>query len=218
MWGKEMMTMVAAAALVGGFAAGCSSTRTETFDPTNPTVNTTRALGTVSQAECFMAAREAVQSMMASPLFERFLAQYRNERNDALAVPLMQVGHLRNQTDDPNLQMGLVTDELCTALMNSGKVEVTLATGADASATFAEARDLRKDDNFNQSTVAKKGRLEAPRLSLEGGVLWNRVDTDGEKVQVYSFNLKLADIDTGKVIWSCNKPFGTKKVKGTFGW
>ena len=82
----------------------------------------------------------------------------------------------------------------------------------------AEARDLRKDDNFNQSTVAKKGRLEAPRLSLEGGILWNRVDTADEKVQVYSFNLKLADIDTGKVIWTYNKPFGTKKVKGTFGW
>lgn len=216
--GRNTMLMFAAAALACGFAAGCSSTKTVTFDPTNPTANTARALGTVSQAECFMAAREAAQNAISSPSFDRFLAQYRREKNDELAVPLMQVGYLRNQTDDPNLQMGLVTDELCTALLNSGKVEVTLATGADASATFAEARDLRRDDNFNQSTVAKKGRLEAPRLSLEGGILWNRVDTDGEKVQVYSFNLKLADIDTGKVIWTYNKPFGTKKVKGTFGW
>lgn len=214
----KTIMLFAAGLVAAGLAAGCSSTKTTTFDPTDPGANTARALGTVSQAECFMAARAAAENAMASPSFDRFLAQYRREKGDTLAVPLMQVGHLQNKTDDPNLQMGLVTDELCTALLNSGKVEVTLATGRDASATFSEARDLRKDDNFNQSTVARKGRLEAPRLSLEGGILWNRVDTDGEKVQVYSFNLKLADIDTGKVIWTYNKPFGTKKIKGSFGW
>ena len=186
----KTIMLFAAGLVAAGLAAGCSSTKTTTFDPTDPGANTARALGTVSQAECFMAARAAAENAMASPSFDRFLAQYRREKGD----------------------------ELCTALLNSGKVEVTLATGRDASATFSEARDLRKDDNFNQSTVAKKGRLEAPRLSLEGGILWNRVDTDGEKVQVYSFNLKLADIDTGKVIWTYNKPFGTKKIKGSFGW
>ncbi len=210
----KTIMLFAAGLVAAGLAAGCSSTKTTTFDPTDPGANTARALGTVSQAECFMAARAAAENAMASPSFDRFLAQYRREKGDTLAVPLMQVGHLQNKTDDPNLQMGLVTDELCTALLNSGKVEVTRATGRDASATFSEARD----HNFNQSTVAKKGRLEAPRLSLEGGILWNRVDTDGEKVQVYSFNLKLADIDTGKVIWTYNKPFGTKKIKGSFGW
>jgi len=209
--------MLSAGVLGCALIAGCA-TKTSTFDPANPTQNTARAIGTVSQAECFMAARAAAENAMTSPSFERFLAQYRKESGDNLSVPLMQVGHLQNKTDDPNLEMGLVTDELCTALMNSGKVEVTLATGRDASATFAEARDLRKDDNFKKSTVAKKGTLEAPRLSLEGGILWNRVDTGDEKVQVYSFNLKLADIDSGKVIWTYNKPFGTKKTKGTFGW
>jgi len=209
--------MLFAGALACGLAAGCAST-TSTFDPSNPTVNNARAIGTVSQAECFMAARAAAEDAMTSPVFDRYLAQYRKEKGDNLAVPLMQVGYLQNKTDDPNLQLNLVTDELCTALLNSGKVEVTLATGRDASATFAEARDLDKDDNFKQSTVAKKGKLEAPRLSLEGGILWNRVDTGSEKVQVYSFNLKLADIETGKVIWTYNKPFGTRKIQGTFGW
>lgn len=214
---KKMNGMLFAGALGCGLIAGCSAT-TSTFDPTDPAQNTVRAIGTVSQADCFMAARAAAESAMASPAFTRFLGQYQKEMSDGQSVPLMQVGHLQNKTDDPNLEMGLVTDELCTALMNSGKVEVTLATGRDASATFSEARDLRKDDNFKQSTVAKKGRLDAPRLSLEGGILGNRVDSGKEKVQVYSFNLKLADIDTGKVIWSYNKPFGTKKTKGTFGW
>ena len=77
--------------------------------------------------------------------------------------------------------------------------------------------DLKKDKNFKQSTVAKKGTLEAPRLSLEGSIIANVVRDGRSTVQVYSFNLKMADIQTGKVIWSYNKPFGTKKTRGIFG-
>ena len=47
-----------------------------------------------------MAARAAAENAMASPSFDRFLAQYRREKGDTLAVPLMQVGHLQNKTDD----------------------------------------------------------------------------------------------------------------------
>ena len=129
----------------------------------------------------------------------------------------MQVGYLRNDTNDPDLQMNLVTDELCTALMNSGKVEVTLATGRDVSQTFNDARKLKLDKNFKRSTVAKKGTLEAPLLSLEGSIIANVVRDGRDTVQVYSFNLKMTDIHTGKVIWSYNKPFGTKKTRGLFG-
>lgn len=205
-------------AAVALFGSGCTSTSTSTFDPSNPTVNTTRAIGTVSQAECFMAARAAAENAMSSPVFDRFLQNYRSEKNDPGAVPLMQVGYLKNNTNDPDLQINLVTDELCNALLNSGKVEVTLATGRDASQTFAEARKLQSDDNFKQKTVMKKDTLEAPRLSMEGAIISNVVKADKETVQVYSFNLKIADIQSGKVIWSYIKTFGTKKVKSSFGW
>lgn len=202
-----------AVALISG---GCASS--STFDPANPSSNTTRAIGTVSQAECFMAARAAAKNAMTSPVFDRFLQKYRSEKNDPQAVPLMQVGYLKNNTNDPDLQMNLVTDDLCATLLNSGKVEITLATGRDASQTFAEARDLRRDDNFKKDTVIKKRTLEAPRLSMEGAIISNVVREGRKTVQVYSFNLKIADIESGKVIWSYNKGFGTKKVRGGFGW
>ncbi|MDD5663793.1 MAG: hypothetical protein PHT71_05985, partial [Victivallaceae bacterium] len=64
-------------ATVALFGSGCTSTSTSTFDPSNPTVNTTRAIGTVSQAECFMAARAAAENAMSSPVFDRFLQNYR---------------------------------------------------------------------------------------------------------------------------------------------
>ncbi len=214
----KKLLIPAVSILSAAVLTGCGGTKTTTFDPTDPQQNQTRAIGTVSQAECFMAAREAAQNALTSPQFDRFMAQYRQETNDPQATPLMQVGYLSNRTNDPDLQINLVTDELCTALSNSGKVDVTLATGRDASQSFADARDLRNDPNFKKSTVRKQGTLEAPRLSLEGSVL-SQVTRDGnETVQVYSFNLKLADLETGRVIWSYNKPFGTKKTRSPFGW
>ena len=134
---KKMICLLGAALLCGLFT-GCAST--STFDASDPTANTARAIGTVSQAECLMAAQAAAKSAISSPAFSRFVRRYQIGQKDELAVPLMQVGYLRNDTNDPDLQMNLVTDELCTALMNSGKVEVTLATGRDTSQTFAEHR------------------------------------------------------------------------------
>ncbi len=204
--------------LSAGLLAGCSSTKTETYNPGNPSESKVRAIGTVSYAECYEAARASAQSALTSPNFTRFLSQYRTEKADQNAIPLMQVGYLKNQTRDPDLQMNLVTDELCTALMNSGLVDITLATGRDVSQTFADARDLKNDPNFNKSTVAPKGTLEAPRLSMEGAIISNTTTEGGTTEQVYTFNLRIADIQTGRVIWSDNQKFGTRKTRSVVGW
>jgi hypothetical protein len=204
--------------LAGGILSGCNSTKTTTFNPSNPNESKLRVIGTVSYAECYEAARAAAQSAITSPRFDTYLAQYRREKSDEQAIPLMQVGYLKNQTRDPDLQMNLVTDELCTALMNSGRVDVTLATGRDVSQTFADARELKSDPNFNKETVAQKGTLEAPRLSLEGSIISNTVSENGTTEQVYTFNLRMADIKTGRVLWSYNKPFGTRKTRNAVGW
>lgn len=203
--------------LAGGVLSGCKSRNTTTFDPSNPTESKLRVIGTVSYAECYEAARAAAQSALTSPRFDSYLAQYRREKGDEYAIPLMQVGYLKNQTRDPDLQMNLVTDELCTALMNSGKVDVTLATGRDVSQTFADARELKNDPNFNKETISGKGTLEAPRLSLEGAIISSTVSEGGTTEQVYTFNLRMADIKTGRVLWSYNKPFGTRKTRNMLG-
>ncbi len=207
---------LSAIVLAAGIFSGCTSNSTS-FDPSN-TTDQMRTIGTVSYAECYDAARAAAQSALTSPRFDMFLAQYRKEKNDQVATPLMQVGYLKNQTRDPDLQMNLVTDELCTALMNSGKVDVTLATGRDVSQTFADARDLKQDPNFNKETISGKGTLEAPRLSLEGAIISSTTSEGGTTEQVYTFNLRMADIRTGRVIWSYNKPFGTRKTRNIVGW
>ncbi len=209
--------MILGVTLAGmGFLTACGTSSTA-FDPSDPTNNTLRAMGTVSHAECMIAAKAAAENAMSSATYDNFLKKFRNEQKDPTAIPLMQVGDIRNNTNDPDLQMNLITDEICATLLNSGKAEVTLATGRDVSKTFADARKLAQDQNFKQSTVAKKNTLEAPRLSMEGSIISNVTKEGRDTVQVYSFNLKIADIETGRVIWTYNKPLGSKKTRPIFG-
>ncbi len=204
------------AAVLLTLCAGCSSVKTEEFDPRNPSENKVRSLTTVSQTECFIAARAAAEDAMASPAYTHFLERYKKKHDGQL--PLMQISrYLRNDTNDPELNMNLITDELSKALRDSGKVRITLATGRDAKGTFSEARDLKNDKNFNQATVARSGTLNAPNLSLEGAVITNIVRDGNTTVKVTSFNLKIGDIETGEEIWSYNEPLGVKKTKTTFG-
>ncbi|MDD5727718.1 MAG: hypothetical protein PHV59_04055, partial [Victivallales bacterium] len=128
------------------------------------------------------------------------------------------VAEIVNDTDDPDLNQKLITDEIGREFLNSGLIAVTMATGADVRSTFADARELKHDKNFKQSTVAQKAALEAPNLSLEGAVISNKVRDGRKTVVVRSFNLKIVDIETGKVIWTYNKSLGFGKTKGIIGW
>jgi uncharacterized protein (TIGR02722 family) len=58
-------------------------------------------------------------------------------------------------------------------LLQSGKVVVTTAVGANGpeDKMAMQARQLRKSEEFNQNTVAKKGQMIAPDLSLSGKII-----------------------------------------------
>ncbi|MDD5597133.1 MAG: hypothetical protein PHV82_04270 [Victivallaceae bacterium] len=195
--------------------AGCASL--ELFDPSDTTRNTVRSASTVSHAEYVQAARAAAQDALSSPTLTRFLRKY-NQTHGKDDIPIIQIAEIVNDTDDPDLNQKLITDEIGRALLNSGLMEVTMAAGADVRSTFADARDLKHDKNFNQTTIAKKGTLEAPSLSLEGAIISNKVKDGRKTVVVRSFNLKIADIETGKVIWTYNKSLGFGKTEGAIGW
>lgn len=212
---KKSMLLAGATAML--LVTGCA-TKTEIFDPydTTSSASQVRSLSTVSSAECFEAARAAAEDAMTSPAYMNYLSQFKYANNNG--IPLMQVSdYLRNDTNDPDLNMREITDVLTKALRDTGKVRITLATGRDATKTLGDARDLKYDKNFNQSTVAQSGTLNAPVLSLEGSIISN-ITRDGSKsVKVTSFNLKIVDITTGEEIWSYNKPLGFQKSKSAFG-
>lgn len=89
-------------------------------------------------------------------------------------------------------------------------VDVTVATSEDDTTHIVRAN--RGNDEYNSATIAKKGTLVAPNLSLSGKMLqrnlklksgwFSNVDTRVE----YYLQLTLTDTETGLSVWEDEQP------------
>jgi uncharacterized protein (TIGR02722 family) len=209
---KNLLYLLAASVLV---LAGCASTTT-IYDPAagNTGIRNTH---TVSAEELKIFANDAVYDAMNSPRFKDFLAKYKVEMNDANARPVLKLTQAINDTDDPDLNLGQMTDLLNEALLNSNIVDVTMAEGADRSASIGGSRDLAYDANFDQSTVAKTGTLKAARLVMRPKVISNVTREGSTRNVIRTFKVEMADIATGMVIWSFTRQQGFIKTRAAVG-
>ena len=205
--------MAAGAALL----TACGGTQTTIFDPASEK-HELRQIGSVSSEETREVTRDAVQNAMTNAKFRTFLEQYKKEMGDPNAIPVLKLDPVINDTDDPDLNVSELTDMLNEALLNAGKVNVSMAEGMDRSKSIADSRNLSKDENFDQSTVAQKGTLQAARLLMRPKVTSNLVQSDGKKAVVRTFVVEIADIKTGLIMWRYTKQLGFIKEKSTFGW
>ena len=106
-------------------------------------------------------------------------------------------------------------------LLQSGKVVVTTAVGANGpeDKMAMQARQLRKSDEFNQNTVAKKGQMVAPELSLSGKIIQRNVKVGRRTQQVeYYFQLTLTDINTGLAFWEGETVIGKRGSNKSVSW
>ena len=190
---------------------GCAATTT-IIDPDNTNTNV-RQKGSVSAEEMIQAARFATRNAMTNAKFINFLKKYKKEMNDPDAIPVLKLAQTINDTDDPDLNKGMITDIINEELLNAGKVDVTLAEGSDRTETIANSRKLEDDENFNQKTVAKRGTLQAARLVLRPKVISNLTDDGSTKVNTTSFTMDMADIHTGLTMWKYTKRLGFQKTR-----
>jgi uncharacterized protein (TIGR02722 family) len=117
------------------------------------------------------------------------------------------------------------TDQLVkkirVALLKSGKVIVTTAMSANGAedAMSYQARELRGDDEFDQSRVAGKGSLVAPDLSLSGKIIQRNNKMNSRTTQVdYLFQMTLTDIETGLAFWEDEVPIVKRGSSKTVTW
>ena len=194
--------------------AGCTSTTL--YDPasTNTGIRNTH---TVSAEELKNIANAAVEDAMANPRFLEFLAKYRAEMKDEAARPVLKLTQAINETDDPDLNLGQLTDLLNDALLKKGVVDVTMAEGAEVATSIGASRNIAYDQNFNQATVAKPGTLIAARLVMRPKVISNLTRDGSTKNVVRTFKVEMADVNTGMVIWSFTQQLGFVKSRGVFG-
>jgi len=117
------------------------------------------------------------------------------------------------------------TDQLVkkirVSLLKSRKVVVTTAVsanGAEDKMSY-QARELRNNDEFDQSRVAGKGTMIAPDFSLSGKIIQRNSTTHRNKTQVdYYFQLSLTDISSGLAYWEEEIPIIKRGSSNTVSW
>ena len=208
------LAVSAAAAFV---LAACSSEKTVIYDPAT-TKTGLRQTRNVSSEEMREVTIAAVQGAMTNPKFTSFLKKYQQEKGDSDAIPVLKLDKTINDTDDPDLNTSEITDMLFEELLNSGKVDVTMAEGAGRTQAIVASRDLEYDENFDQSTVAQRGTLQAARLVLRPKVTSNTVRDGNTQAVTRTFVLEMADVQTGLVMWKFTKQLAFMKKKSSVGW
>jgi uncharacterized protein (TIGR02722 family) len=116
---------------------------------------------------------------------------------------VLAISRIRNDT-----QLRLNTDELISKvridLNNSGRTITTTAVGLGGpeDPLAMQTRQLRQSGEFNQRTVAGRGQMVAPDLSLSGSIIQRNNRVDGGAMRIdYTFRLVITDIRTGLAFW-----------------
>jgi hypothetical protein len=198
--------LVAVALIYGAILSGCTAT-TQNINMYNDNGGAVMAL---DYRDFQQAAGESVDSMLRSGAL--------NKQGGGRYV--LAVSRIINDTMQ-RIDTDQLVKKIRVELLQSGKVVVTTAVGANGAEDrmSMQARELRKSDEFNQKTVAKKGQMIAPDLSLSGKIIQRNVRISKGKQQVeYYFQLTLTDINSGLAFWEGESVIGKRGSSKSVSW
>ena len=174
----------------------CAAAPSYVVDEVNNGKNQPVSLG-IDDIDLQNAARDLINSMLASPVFA---TSNPNERH------VLVISRIINDTMQ-HFDTDILIKKIRIALLNSGKVYVTTAIGANGAEDkmSKDIRSLRDDDEFNQKTIAKKGTLISANRSLSGKIIQRNTRikgtfSDSQRVDYY-FQLTVTNLDNGLAIW-----------------
>lgn len=180
--------------------SGCA-TKTELIDIEND--SSERAAG-LEYRDFESSARSMVSEMLASGNL--------NKRGGGRYVLI--ISRIANNTMQ-RIDVDQLSKKIRIELINSGKVAVT---NMEEDARVMQARQLRQSKEVNQATVAKKGSLIAPELSLSGKITQREFIISGDKRIEYTFALSITSIDTGLTLWEGEKTIIKRADKNAITW
>ncbi len=194
-------------------ATGCAST--QIYDPTVDRTNI-RDTRRISQEEMREVARAAVRNALVAPKFARYVEKFRADNGGR--NPVLKLTATINDTTDPDLNTSVITDTIFEELLNSDKVEVTMAEGTARSQSIGDSRLNIMDDNFDKKTVAKQGTLIAANLVMRPKIVSQETrDGRARNIERY-FVMDMAEIQGGLIMWKYSKPLGFVTTRGSVGW
>lgn len=128
--------------------------------------------------------------------------------------PVIAMGEIKNDTMQ-RFDTDILTQKIRKTLVNSGRAQVTSSFRNNNIAqdeTTHNVRATRGNDEYDASTIASKGTLVAPNMSMSGKMIqrnlklqsgwFSSVDTRVE----YYLQLALTDVKTGLTVWEDEKP------------
>ena len=150
--------------------SGCATTSSQPhyINPEKAGTSTPTTLG-LDYEDFERASLKLVNSMLKSPYLNRMYQLKMRKEGKPL---ILMISDFTNDTTQ-RIDIDQLVKKIRIALLNSGKFIVTTALragGAEDKATY-ELRKLRTNKEFNQKTIAKKGTIIAPDLSLSGKII-----------------------------------------------
>jgi hypothetical protein len=115
------------------------------------------------------------------------------------------------------------TDQLMSKveseILNSGMAVMTSAVGSGTDKLVSESRELRDSEEFDPNTVAQRGTLIAPDLSISGKIFQRNIRVTKNKQQVeYYFQLMLSDVKSGLRFWQNEEIVGKRGSSKSVAW
>lgn len=187
-------------------AAGCEPATTN-IDTINDAGKPVMAL---DYRDFDRAASEMIQSMLSSGAMKK-------ADGSRYVVATGQIINDTMQRIDTDQLMAKVEEEM----LNSGQVVMTSAVGGKGAPDkmVHDARELRNSEEFDQNTVAARGTLIAPELSISGKIFQRNVLYDKKTQQVeYYFQLKVSDVKSGLRFWQKETVIGKRGSNKSVSW
>ena len=186
---------------------GCSTVATKNIDIHNDKEVAVRGL---NYRDFQKASNELVDSML---------------RSGAISKPgggrwVLAISDIINDTMQ-RIDTDQLVKKIRIALLQSGKVVVTTAVSAKGAEDkmSMNARKLRGHGEFNQKTVAGKGQMIAPDMSLSGKIIQKNIRINrSEEQSEYYFQLSLTDINTGLALWEDESFVGKRGSGDSVSW
>lgn len=155
--------------------------------------------------------QDAISLGLDSQDFERAAQESLNSllASDVLNQPgggryVVAIGKVVNDTT-LRIDTDMLIKKIRIGMLQSGKAVITTAIAGNTNNVddiIYDVRELRDNDEFKQDTIAGKGTLYAPDLSLTGKIL-QRISRTGKNKQLveYYLQLTLTDIKSGLAYW-----------------
>lgn len=124
--------------------------------------------------------------------------------------PVIAVVDIKNDTMQ-RFDTDILIKKIRTTVLKSGRAQIaTNFTGEDT--TSNKTRNIRGNDEYDQSTFAQKGTLVAPNMSLSGKMIQRNLklssgwfSSTDTRVEYY-LQLTLTDLKTGLSVWEDEQP------------